>query len=60
MTHSKTLNEDPAQRKTEPLLLKKRKKIRKTWIMETLSKDANFKPLSLLTQKPTVVYGREF
>ena len=22
--------------------------------METLSKDANFKPLSLLTQKPTV------
>ena len=58
----------PCQRKTEPLLLKKRKKIRKIWIMETLSKDANFKPLSLLTQKPTVdkyiilkiVYGREF
>jgi len=32
--------------KLNPFFVKKRKKIRKIWIMETLSKDADFKPLS--------------
>ena len=36
--------------KLNPSFVKKRKKIRKIWIMETLSKDADFKPLS----NPTV------
>ena len=40
--------------KLNPFFVQKRKKIRKIWIKETLSKDADFKPLSLLTNNPTV------
>jgi hypothetical protein len=54
MTQDKTSNEVLPNGKLKPFFVQKRKKIRKIWIMETLSKDADFKPLSLLTNNPTV------